>query len=70
MKTLKFKTNIKCGGCIATVTPHLNALDGVENWKVDLENPDRVLSVESSGATESQIIDSVITAGYKIEKMS
>jgi len=70
MKTLKFKTNIKCGGCIATVTPHLNALDGVENWKVDLENLDRVLSVESSGATESQIIDSVITAGYKIEKMS
>jgi copper chaperone len=70
MKTLKFKTNIKCGGCIATVTPHLNALDGVENWKVDLENPDRVLSVESSRATESQIIDSVITAGYKIEKMS
>ncbi|HAC15862.1 MAG TPA: hypothetical protein DCE78_07960 [Bacteroidetes bacterium] len=70
MKTLKFKTNIKCSGCIATVTPHLNALDGVENWKVDLENPEKILSVESTGATESQIIDSVITAGYKIEKMS
>ena len=66
----KFKTNIKCGGCIATVTPHLNALDGVENWKVDLESPDRVLTVESNGATESQIMDSVTTAGYKIEKMS
>jgi copper chaperone len=66
----KFKTNIKCGGCIATVTPHLNALDGVENWKVDLESPDRVLTVESNGATESQIMNSVTTAGYKIEKMS
>lgn len=66
----KFKTNIKCGGCIATVTPHLNALEGVENWKVDLESPDRVLTVESNGATESQIMNSVTTAGYKIEKMS
>lgn len=66
----KFKTNIKCGGCIATVTPHLNALEGVGNWKVDLESPDRVLTVESNGATESQIMNSVTTAGYKIEKMS
>lgn len=65
-----FKTTIKCSGCIANVTPHLNALDGVENWEVDLESPDRVLTVKSSGATESQIIDSVTTAGYKIEKMS
>lgn len=66
----KFKTNIKCGGCIATVTPHLNGLNGVGNWKVDLESPDRVLTVESNGATESQIMNSVTTAGYKIEKMS
>jgi hypothetical protein len=24
MKTLKFKTNINCGGCLAKVTPFLN----------------------------------------------
>ena len=65
-----FKTTNKCSGCIATVTPHLNALEGVENWEVDLESPNRVLTVESSGATEAQIIDTVTSAGYKIEKLS
>ena len=70
MDTLKFKTTIKCSGCIATVTPHLNELKGVVKWEVDLEDPNRVLSVESSGASEAQIMDTVTAAGYKIEKLS
>jgi len=31
METLKFKTNINCGGCIAAVTPSLDALKGVKH---------------------------------------
>ena len=27
METLKFKTNINCGGCVKSVTPHLNQLE-------------------------------------------
>lgn len=45
METLKFKTNIKCGGCVATVTPHLNAMSGLEQWSVDTEVADKVLTV-------------------------
>lgn len=70
MDTLKFKTTIKCNGCIATVTPHLNAVKGIENWEVDLESPDRVLTVESNDVSASEIVDSVTKAGYKIEKLS
>ncbi len=29
METLKFKTNINCGGCVAKVTPELNATEGI-----------------------------------------
>jgi copper chaperone len=39
MKTLKFKTNINCNNCIRSVTPFLNEIDSIEEWKVDIENP-------------------------------
>ena len=46
METLKFKTNINCGGCIATVTPVLNTLEGIFKWDVDTANREKILTVE------------------------
>jgi len=65
--TFVFKTNMKCGGCVEKVTPALNSLAGILRWNVDLTNPDRLLSVESDGVTEQQIIQAVQSAGYKVE---
>jgi copper chaperone len=65
--TFVFKTNMKCSGCVEKVTPALNSLRGITRWDVDLANPDRLLSVESDGATEPEIIEAVQSAGYKIE---
>ena len=45
MKTLKFKTNIKCSGCVAKVTPYLNEALGEKTWEVDYNNPSKVLTV-------------------------
>ncbi|MCU0353919.1 MAG: cation transporter [Cytophagales bacterium] len=67
MNTFKFKTNIKCGGCIATVTPHLNQLTGIENWSVDTSDPDKVLSVQADTATVDEIRKTVEKAGFKAE---
>ena len=47
METLKFKTNIKCSGCIATVTPFLNKTVGAENWQVDIQAPEKTLTVQA-----------------------
>lgn len=69
MKTLKFKTNIKCGGCIAAVTPHLNAEAGIQKWEVDTANPDKVLSVESENLTAEQVAAIVKKAGYSAEEV-
>ncbi len=63
MKTLRFKTNIKCGGCIAAVTPHLDKLEGLESWNVDLESGDRVLTVRSE-ADEKSVEEALQAAGY------
>jgi copper chaperone len=65
--TFHFKTNIKCGGCVATVTPFLNAAKGISKWSVDTANNDKILSVISKGISESEIIDAIQKAGFKIE---
>jgi copper chaperone len=53
MKTIQFKTNIKCSGCVATVTPGLNKTAGENNWTVDLQSPDKVLTVSAEGLMRS-----------------
>lgn len=67
MDTLKFKTNIKCAGCIATVTPYLNNLTEVESWEVDTINPDKILTVSSESISPEQIIAKLKEAGYNAE---
>ncbi|MFA6084856.1 heavy-metal-associated domain-containing protein [Mucilaginibacter sp.] len=70
METLKFKTNIKCGGCIATVTPALDNLEGIEKWEVDTANPDKILTVESdNGLNANEVISALKTKGYNAEKI-
>ncbi len=70
METLKFKTNIKCGGCIAAVTPSLNNLHGVDKWEVDTANPDKILTVQSQkGLLPEQIIGTLKEKGYNAEKI-
>lgn len=70
METLKFKTNIKCGGCIANVTPHLNKLGKIEKWEVDTESPDKILTVEGMpGIDSKEVIKTLESAGYKAEQL-
>ncbi len=69
MKELKFKTNIDCGGCISAVTPFMNNIQGIVSWKVDTSNPDKILTVETHGATEDDIINTVKKAGFTIIKI-
>lgn len=70
METIKLKTNIKCGGCIATVTPFLNESVGAGNWQVDTQNPDKVLTVQTEGVTADSVKAAVQQAGYKAEVMA
>ena len=69
MKTIKFKTNINCGSCIKSVTPFLNEVDNIDLWKVDTDNPNKILTVELDDEDDSTVIDAVKKAGYEIEKV-
>ncbi|KAA3436003.1 heavy-metal-associated domain-containing protein [Rufibacter hautae] len=69
METLKFKTNIKCGGCVATVTPFLNGEKSIEKWQVDTNNPDKILTVEGNTVDEGEVIEAIEKAGFRIEPL-
>lgn len=70
MKSLTFKTTIKCSGCIEKVTPVLNALAGEENWKVDLQNPNRLLTITANDELKAETIISALQGvGYKAEEI-
>ncbi|WP_443938571.1 heavy-metal-associated domain-containing protein [Pedobacter sp. MW01-1-1] len=69
-KNLQFKTNINCGGCVASVKPHLDNADSICHWEVDTTNKDKVLTVKSTGITEEQVIETIQKAGFKIEPLT
>jgi copper chaperone len=68
MKTIQFKTNIKCSGCIANVTPILNETFGEQNWKVDIQSPDKILTVSADEINDSDILAALEKVGYKADK--
>ncbi len=63
-----FRTNIMCNGCIAKITPVLDNAEGIASWKVDLNTPDRLLTVVTDGITEEHLLSLVRGAGFTIER--
>ena len=71
MDTLKFKTNIKCTGCLAKVSPSLNEKIGEGNWDVDLMTLKKTLTVQApDGVTPADVVKAVKTAGFEAEQLS
>lgn len=67
MVTLKFKTNIKCTGCVAKVTPFLNNEMEIKKWEVDILNPEKILTVKVNNNDSKKIIEAIEKAGFKAE---
>ena len=70
METMKFKTNIKCSGCVAKVTPELNDTVGDNNWEVDVNNPSKILTVKAEGLRTQDVVTAVNKAGFQAELIS
>lgn len=69
MNIYKFKTNINCGGCIASVTPHLNGNKNINDWKVDTSSPDKVLTVSSESLAQEELKAIIAKAGFNAEEI-
>ena len=66
METIKFKTTIKCSGCVAKATPFLDEALGEDNWEVDYNNPSKILTVVGE-QDKTKVMRAVEKAGYKAE---
>lgn len=64
MKKLQFKTNIQCGNCLSKVSPKLNEQTGIHTWRVDLQDPNRTLTVETETLEPEDIRKAVLKAGF------
>lgn len=64
----EFKTNINCGSCVRSVTGFLDDVPGITIWRVDTEDPRKVLMVEGN-VDASLVIAAVQDAGFDIEPL-
>lgn len=65
MSTYKFKTTMSCSGCVSKVEKFLNGEKDILKWEVDLNSPDKILTIETEKLDPSQIPPLLLKAGYK-----
>ena len=66
MKTLRFKTNINCNNCIRSVTGFLNDVPNIQEWSVDINNPEKILTVVGEQVAAEAVVEAVEEAGFDI----
>ncbi|MEY3644443.1 MAG: hypothetical protein RLZZ207_1138 [Bacteroidota bacterium] len=64
MKKLSFKTNIQCSNCLSKVSPKLNEQAEIYNWAVDLQDPNKTLTIETNSLDAEDIRKVVLKAGF------
>lgn len=66
MKTLKLKTNLRCGACVESIRPLLDATPDIARWSADTTNPDKLLLVEGDGVSASLVDGLLRQKGYQV----
>lgn len=64
---MKFKSNINCQNCVAKVKNTLDTLVGPEAWKVDTENPDKILNISDTNALAADVVNKLKRIGFTAE---
>jgi copper chaperone len=67
--TYRFRTNINCSDCLSKVTPYLDANNEIKSWRVDTQNPFKILTVETDNLSSEMIAEVVKHAGYKADEL-
>ena len=62
--TRTFKTNLRCSACEESIRPLFDAEPGVERWNVDLDDPDKPLTIEGP-VKASRVSELLQQAGYR-----
>ena len=69
MEKIILKTDLSCKHCVMKVEPVLKGQPGIVDYSIDLEHPDKLVTISSEGADTNEIISKFNAAGYTAEKI-
>lgn len=75
MQTLRFKTSLKCNGCVNAIKPGIEAIKKIKSWRVFLDVQDKTLEVDFENSSEEEEISNAVQGavkkeGYTIEQLN
>ena len=70
MKILVFKTNLRFKKNIHAIGPHLESMEGVIKWNVDLHDKDKILRIEGKNISPRTVEQAIQDAGYFCEELA
>ena len=69
MEKIILKTDLSCKHCVMKVEPILKNETGIMDYSIDLDHPDKLVTISSEGANIKDVITKFNAAGYKAEKL-
>lgn len=67
MENIVLKTDLSCMHCVRKVEPVLKSEKGILDYSINLEHPDRLITISSEGANIDSVIAKFKTVGYLAE---
>ena len=67
MEALTLKTDLHCNSCVNKVEPILSANSDIEEYSIDLEHPDKIISIRGNDLNSQDLISKFHDAGYHAE---
>lgn len=69
MEQVILKTDLSCKHCVMKVEPVLKNIHGIADYSVNLEHPDRLVTIWSVNANIQTVIAGFKAVGYAAEKI-
>lgn len=69
-KEMKFRTNLQCENCVSKVKKDLDEKIGSDNWNVDINHSDKILTIKSSQIDEEEVLKIVKSKGFDAETLN
>ena len=70
MEALTLKTDLHCNSCVNKVEPILSSNSDIEEYSIDLEHPDKIISIKGKDLKSQDLISKFLDAGYHAEVTS
>jgi len=69
MNTYQFKTNIQCADCLEKVKPYLESNNEIRSWHIDINDKNKVLTIETDKLSSEIVTEIIKNAGYSAEPL-